>query len=131
MVGGSSIFFLILDSAFVAILQVLLVHVAHSVEVGLGTHLVILDILELSLFFLQELNIILVHLVINSIRLIFDIVVGTSVTLESAFHTLHNACLRMDTVIVELPSVVFLGISLKVSQVTHLIKTVALLIVHI
>ena len=98
---------------------------------GLGTHLIILDILELSLFFLQELNIILVHLVINSIRLIFDVVVGASVILECAFHTLHNACLRMHAIVVELPSVVFLGVILKVPQVTHLVKTVALLIVHI
>ena len=54
------------------------------------------------------------HLIINSILLSLDIVVGSSVTLECALHTLHNASLGVDPVLVELLSVMFLRVILKV-----------------
>ena len=60
-----------------------------------------------------------------------DIVVGASVTLECALHALHNACLGVDSIIIELPSIVFLRASLETPQVRHLVETVALFVVHI
>ena len=69
--------------------------------------------------------------IIDSVLLIFNVVVGSSVALECSLHALHNTSLGVDTVIIEFSSVIFLCFILKVTQVLHLVEAGALLVVHV
>ena len=95
------------------------------------THLCVLDTLELSLLFFQEYKVIGVDLIIDSILLIFNIVVISSIRLECSFHTLHNTRLGVNTILVEFSSIIFLCVMLEIAQVLHLIESHALLVIHI
>lgn len=99
-------------------------------EMRFGTNLCVLYGLELSLLFFQKLNVIDVHLIVDSVLLILYVIVHSSIPLECAFHTLHNSCLRVHAILIELPPVVLFRVMQEIRMVPLFRESIGFLVVH-
>ena len=131
LIGLISIVLLVFDSPLVATLQVVEIHISNCVEMRFCTSLIILHSLKLSLLFFQESDIICMNHLIDSICLIFEIIVHISITLKCSLHALHNSGLRMNSVLVKFSSVVLFSFQQEVHMILLFREAMSLLVIHI
>jgi len=93
--------------------------------------LIILNFLELPLVVSKELCVVEVDHILVFLLCHLDVVVVAPIRLEGPLQALHDAVLRVDAVLIELPPVVIFGVLAVVPHVLHRLLPVRLLVIHI
>ena len=108
-----------------------LIHITHCLEMRFRANLPLLNFLESPLVFFQEVNVVVVHHIVDSLLLVFQVVIRPSILLESAFHALHHTRVGVYTAFVKFPAITLLRIPQKIGIILLRFESRSLLFVHI